>query len=251
MIDLFVKRSGKGDPVILLHGYMESSSMWEGLFDLDLGIEWLAFDLPGHGCSPLEETSPEPSIDYYSHQIVDYLKANKIDDFHVVGHSMGGYVALRIKEMHSGCRKVILLNSNPWEDAPQKKLDRLRVADIAYKAKELFIQQAVPALFYKSGEHKTVIKQLIEEASHMTPDAIAYAALAMRTRQDKTAVIQRNSSDFLILQGNHDPLIPRDNMENWSTINAIPIEILNDSGHMSHLEEPLLVSQCVQRFILG
>ncbi len=225
--------------------------MWDGLFEEQIGMEWLAIDLPGHGQSILETAAPEPTIEYFSRRILDVLHHENIDNFHVVGHSMGGYIALKLKELHPGCQKVVLLNSNAWEDSPQKKLDRLRVADIAYKAKDLFIHQAIPALFFQPSKYPERISNLIEEASQMTPDGIAYAALAMRTRQDKTAFIQQSAGDFLILQGAHDPLISLETMHNWSSLNDIPIQVLAHSGHMSHIEEPQVVRQKVQDFLLN
>lgn len=251
MSDLYLKRSGSGFPVLLLHGYMESCSMWDGLFEEQIGMEWLAIDLPGHGQSTLETAAPEPTIEYFSRCILDVLRHENIDNFHVVGHSMGGYIALNLKELHPGCQKVVLLNSNAWEDPPQKKLDRLRVADIAYKAKDLFIHQAIPALFFQPSKYQQRISTLIEEARQMTSDGIAFAALAMRTREDKTALVNESSGDFLILQGAHDPLISLETMDNWSSVNNIPFQVLEHSGHMSHIEEPQVVRQKVQDFLLN
>jgi pimeloyl-ACP methyl ester carboxylesterase len=89
-----------------------------------------------------------------------------IENCHLVGHSMGGYVALQLKKCApQRIKKVVLLNSHPWEDSALKKSDRLRIAEIAYKAKSLFIQQAIPALFYDSDGFKLQINQLIQDAN--------------------------------------------------------------------------------------
>lgn len=243
--------TGDGFPVVLLHGYMESLRMWEGLFDELNHFSWLAVDLPGHGDSPLVGEEMEPSVDWFASQVFDFLNEMGIENCHLVGHSMGGYVALQLKKRApQRIKKVVLLNSNPWEDSPLKKSDRLRVAEIAYKAKSLFIQQAIPALFYQSGDFTVEINQLIQEANNMTSDAIAYAALAMRNRTDTTEVVKSYSAHILFIQGKHDPLIPYDRLVEFAKLNQVKLALLEKCGHMAHLEEPVNVQKTIQAFLV-
>ena len=57
-----------------------------------------------------------------------------------------------------------MLNSNFWADSEQKKKDRLRVADIAFKAKKVFINEAIPNLFGQVELFRDEIEVLKEEA---------------------------------------------------------------------------------------
>jgi pimeloyl-ACP methyl ester carboxylesterase len=243
--------TGDGFPVVLLHGYMESLRMWEGLFDELNHFSWWAVDLPGHGNSPLVGEEMDPSIDWYASQVLDFLNDMGIENCHLVGHSMGGYVALQLKKRApQRIKKVVLLNSHPWEDSPGKKSDRLRVAQIAYKAKSLFIQQAIPALFYDSGGFTLQINQLIHDANHMTSDAIAYAALAMRNREDTSDLVKEFNEQLLFIQGRFDPLIPYDRLVEFAKLNQLALTLLDKCGHMAHFEEPVNVKNRIQSFLV-
>ena len=72
-----------------------------------------------------------------------------------------------------------MLNSNYWSDSFSKKKDRERVSNIAFKAKNYFIQEAIPNLFSDQKKYKVEIQELIQDAQKMTPEAISYASLAM------------------------------------------------------------------------
>lgn len=237
-LNLKYRMFGNGHPVVFLHGFLESLSMWD-----QLGLEKLPFtsiliDLPGHGKSVLTDDAAVPSLNFMAKEIMALLDSLKIEKFHVVGHSMGGYVALLLKEHDPRCRKVVLLNSNFWEDSEQKKRDRIRVADIAFKSKDLFINEAIPGLFYRHDRKDPLVVSLIEEAKEIDGAGIAYASLAMRNRLNKKDLVFANEADFLIVQGAHDPLIPKDVMEQKLEGKEVKLALLQHSGHMAHSEEP-------------
>ncbi|MGB1453669.1 MAG: alpha/beta fold hydrolase, partial [Crocinitomicaceae bacterium] len=137
---------GEGPVVLFLHGFLESMSMWDYLPLKDFRCKKVFIDLPGHGNSKILNNA-EPSIESMANEVILILKKEKIKKFHIVGHSMGGYIALSIKEKYKECKKVILLNSNYWSDSESKKKDRDRVCKIAFKAKDYFLNEAIPNLF--------------------------------------------------------------------------------------------------------
>ena len=65
--------TGDGFPVVLLHGYMESLRMWDGLFDELSQFSWWSVDLPGHGDTLLVGEEMEPSVDWFASQVFDFL----------------------------------------------------------------------------------------------------------------------------------------------------------------------------------
>jgi 2-succinyl-6-hydroxy-2,4-cyclohexadiene-1-carboxylate synthase len=161
-----------------------------------------------------------------------------IQNYHVVGHSMGGYVAMILKEADENCQKVILLNSTFKEDSDLKKRDRVRVADLALKAKNLFIQEAIPGLFYRFEKDDSSVQDLINEAKQMEGQAIAYAALAMRERTNTFHLLNDFPTDIFVVQGKHDPLIPCEVMQEDLRNYTDQLIVLEDVGHMSHFENP-------------
>ena len=169
-VNYFLSGSGEKN-IILLHGFLESSFMWQ-----DYTSRWnknykvIAIDLPGHGES-LNEDEMEPSIEFMAEKVLEVLSDLKIRSFSIVGHSMGGYVALSIKNKSINnlikmfdCHKVVLLNSNFWVDSDLKKNDRLRVAEIVFQNKDLFLHTAIPNLFNEPNKYKNQISIFISWA---------------------------------------------------------------------------------------
>jgi 2-succinyl-6-hydroxy-2,4-cyclohexadiene-1-carboxylate synthase len=240
---------GNGHPVVFLHGFLESNSMWNTLDLEKFPFQSICIELPGHGDSPLVFDTKEPSIQDMTLAVIETLNSLGINVYDVVGHSMGGYVALELKRMNSGCEKVVLLNSTFWEDSEEKKKDRIRVADIALKAKDLFISEAIPALFYRYEKKESFIQSLIQEAKEIDGDAIAYAALAMRNRKNHKELLKLDPNDFLIIQGDHDPLIPSDRMKEELAEIPVYLEVVAEAGHMSHVENPDRIKTILIEFI--
>ena len=248
---------GNGHPVVFLHGFLESHSMWDYLNINSLKIKAVLVDLPGHGFS-LNEDEDIPSIKFMALKVEELLVHLNIHEFSVVGHSMGGYVALELKEMNPfysisninyGCTKVVLLNSNFWEDSDLKKKERLRIVDVVFKNKKLFIQTAVNGLFLNQVTHKNEIENLIKEALNIDKHAISYASLAMRNRQNFKKLVSDNNKDFLIIQGDLDSVVPKSKM--LEEINGLNIrfEFLKNCGHMCHIEASDSVTEILADFL--
>ncbi len=221
---------GEGPVWVFLHGFLESLSMWEALPLSELPITALFIDLPGHGKSELLDQSP--SMHAMAQEVQKVLVHLDIKKFTVVGHSMGAYVGLELSQ-NPGFQKLILLNSNCWTDSEQKKQDRLRVAAIVQKAKYHFVREAIPNLFSNPESHPHFIEALVKEANEMTPEAIAYAALAMRERTDFTSFVNAHPEQFIFIHGKLDRLV---SVEELAAKIKGPRIFLLDCGHMAHVE---------------
>ena len=241
--------SGAGTAVLFLHGFLESSTMWRRLALEDFEFRCVCVDLPGHGNSDLGFFSPPPSLDNFAQKIIDLVDHLELDHYHVVGHSMGGYVALLLKEMDQRCKKVVLLNSNFWTDHDQKKRDRIRMADLAFNAREHLIREAIPGLFWNLTAKDTAVQELLHEALMIDPESIAFASLAMMNREDKRHLLEEFPNDFLMIHGKHDPIIQQDILEEQLKSLNIRVEYLDWSGHMAHVEESHLVQSVLREFL--
>lgn len=227
---------GNGHPVVFLHGFLEDISMWDFFNTPQIPFQAICIDLPGHGLSQL--TDDTPSLEFMANEVLKVVDNLKLSEFHIVGHSMGGYVALLIKENRIDCRKIVLLNSNFWEDSPEKKSDRIRIADLVFQAKDLFLNVAIPGLFYRHKHDDQAVTELLEIARKCQPEAIAYAALAMRNRKHHFQTLSLFPTDFLLLQGEFDPLITKTKMEEELKGLAIKMIEIKNTGHMALTENP-------------
>jgi len=236
---LYFTQSGDGNPVIFLHGFLESSTMWEYLDLSQLNRHCIFVDLPGHGNSKLLNEVP-PSIERLADELLEIIDALQLKSYAVVGHSMGGYVGLQLMKKDKRVQHLVLLNSNFWSDSEEKKIDRRRVAEIVYKAKDFFLQEAIPNLFLDPKTCDAEVERLIKEAKQMEPDAIAYASLAMAEREDLSEFVLKHQERVSILQGAEDPIVLKDKMDN-SLRSQRNYCVIQNSGHMSHIEQPEMV----------
>lgn len=219
--------------------------MWDYLPLSELNTTNIFIDLPGHGDSSLDDRQ-EPSIEFMADEVEKILIQQDVEKFHIVGHSMGGYVALMLKAKMSNCEKVILLNSNYWADSKTKQKDRDRVSKIAYKAKDYFLLEAIPNLFSDRKKYKEEIHKLIDEAKEISSEAIAYASLAMKNRNDFTALL--NDKEYLILHGALDKLVQIEQYDQ-DLIGESHFHEIPEAGHMSHIENSSEVIDALKKYL--
>ena len=111
---LHVVRAGSGDPIVFLHGMGTSSATWgRGMELLGDRFTVIAPDLLGHGASPVPDDPDEYTRDRTLVDLDDILA--ELDARPVlVGHSLGGYLALAYAATRpDAARGVVVLNTGP------------------------------------------------------------------------------------------------------------------------------------------
>ena len=237
---------GTGPAVVLLHGFLENKEMWTNLENsLRENFTTITIDLPGHGKSDVisETHSMEDMADVVS-AILKHLQLHSIS---LLGHSMGGYVALAFLENNEKMvRQIILLNSTPFADSEERRKNRDRALELIPMNKKLFIPVAITNLFAENNRVKfsEEIKQLIDEANNMPVGGILAAIRGMRDRKDRSAVLKRFNGSKIIVAGTKDEVVPvEDSRKAAKQTGAQLIEI--ESGHMTLVENVKEISKIV------
>ena len=108
---LFYKIAGEGKPLLIIHGWGATSSSWMGVVEemTGQGFQIIIPDLPGFGKSP----EPEKiwGTEDYASIILELIKEMDLKDFHLLGHSFGGGIALMIAAEGNGVDKLILCDA--------------------------------------------------------------------------------------------------------------------------------------------
>ncbi len=227
--------SGEGKTIVFLHGFLESMAMWEYLPLHELKARCIFIDLPGHGKSKLTDKSNKPSIDFIADEVICVLNHLNVTNFSIIGHSMGAYVGLIVKQKMVNCKLLVFLNSNFWCDNEQKKNDRLRVVKVVLKQKKRFITEAIPNLFGNPKLHKDAIAKLVTEANKIAAKTIVYSTLAMRNRKDFSKEIHLNPSQFPLIHGELDTIVTCSDIKS-KVISKQQLHIISNGGHMLHIE---------------
>lgn len=241
---------GEGTPVLLLHGFLESSTMWEKIVQQLNGYRFYLIDLPGHGGSKGIDLK-EWSIDVFADKVIEVIEKEGLSTCSIVGHSLGGYVALEVLKRLTAerCKRLILLNSHPWADRDSKKEERTRVAKVVQQNKDLFLAVAIPNLYNDEKNYQSEIQQLINEASRMETDEVVATIFAMRDREAQENVLIANASRVAVIQGENDRLIDAKEMHSLCSEHNITYVCLSNSGHMAHQEAEKKVIESLESLL--
>jgi len=120
-INIHFSDQGSGSAVVLLHGFLEGSWMWDEVVQaLRLRYRLICVDLPGHGQSDC--IGYVHSMDEMAEAVMAVIQSLKLRRVQLVGHSMGGYVALAFAERWPDhVKNLVLYQSTARADSPWKK----------------------------------------------------------------------------------------------------------------------------------
>ncbi len=239
--NIFFTVRGRGKEIVLLHGFTESSSIWES-FTKDLAKKYrvIRIDLPGHGKS--ECVDSVHSMELMADVVFAVLKKLKTKKCLMVGHSMGGYVTLAFGGKYPGLlRGFGLFHSHCFADTPQEQENRNRTIAIVNQDKYSFIAQFIPGLFPLEVHKKFAgpIEKLIKESSKMPKQGVIAALEGMKTRNDQSGMLKTTSLPVLFILGLKDSRAPVARL--WEMVSSAAYSdavILRDCGHMGFIEAP-------------
>lgn len=240
--------------VVLLHGYCGSSAYWEQVVEPLSGVARLiAPDLRGHGRSSAE-TGPEETntMELYADDLAAMLDQLRINKACVLGHSLGGYIALAFAERYEEKLAAFgLVHSTPLPDSDAAKENRDNAAAAIRKdGVAAFVEGLVPKLY--SPDNKSAMPDQVArsiEIGRATSAAGAIgAAKGMKLRPDRTEVLKRTKLPVLLLAGEQDQIIPVERTFVAEGPN-ITREKLADAGHMGMVERPEPFAEAIKRFV--
>ncbi len=240
---IFYKTYGKnlGYSLVLLHGYLESSEIWES-FAGHFADEYfvVCIDIPGHGKSDV--IAEKATMDQLAEVVMEVTAHLGINGFHIVGHSMGGYVLLALADLHpEALNSAVLLHSNCFADSVEKKENRDREIELVKKGKkELIVKYNIPRMYADDNlESMSGQVEKSKEIGIRTNDAGMISALnAMKTRPDRSHILAAGKIPILIVGGKKDNLIPFEKIESMAALSERnKLLVLEKSGHMGFVEE--------------
>ena len=120
MQEIFINDEGKGFPLVLIHGFLGSSQMWKPQINFfKENFRVITPDLPGFGKS--KNVTSQNNINSIVDIILENLKIKKVEDFCLLGHSMGGMIAQEIaKKVGDKISKLICYSTGPIGDMPER-----------------------------------------------------------------------------------------------------------------------------------
>ena len=208
-IPIYYSQKGKGKSVVLLHGFLESSTIWSDLAsEISKSHHVISVDLLGHGktgCLGYIHT-----MERMAETVEAALKHLKVNKATFIGHSMGGYVALAYLEMYpKKVENLCLINSTAQEDSPEKKQNRDRAIQAVKQNHKAFIRISISNLFRPKNRtiYSKEIRQLKEDALQFPVQGIIAALEGMKIRKDRLRLFRTAPLKKMLIIGRKDPVL--------------------------------------------
>lgn len=249
-VNIYYTDEGKGIPVVLLHGFLENSSMWHYLIpELLENNRVITIDLLGHGKS--ECIGYIHTMDAMADVVNALLIHLKIAKAIFIGHSMGGYVSLAFAEHFP--EKVLglcLANSSAIEDSLERKLNRERAIKAVKQNHRAFISLSIANLFAINNRElfKKEIGHIKDEALKIPLQGIIAALEGMKIRPNREYILQNPDFKKCMIIAKQDPVLEYDTLIKQTK--GLDIEIIEFSGgHMSYIENMSVFNYKLKHFI--
>tara|TARA_R110002126_G_C10489807_1_gene503468 strand:+ start:16828 stop:17622 length:795 start_codon:yes stop_codon:yes gene_type:complete len=228
---------GKGTVVVLIHGFLENSTMWKDIVpELSKRNRIITIDLLGHGNSDC--LGYVHSMELFSETVEAVLKHLKIRKYILVGHSLGGYVSLALAKINpSKIKGLCLMNSTSNEDDVERKKLRLRANTMIQKNFTNMVRMSFANLFEpKSKElYKEALNLALQEALKTPIQGYIAANEGMRIRPNRNHILADNDFKKLLIIGKNDPVLDYEtSLKEAAETNSEVVIFPN--GHMSHIE---------------
>lgn len=244
MSQLAYIEKGKGETVVLLHGFCERKEVWQNTMScLSEVAHVLAPDLPGFGDNTALTSSV--TIDWMAEQLHDWLYELGIAKGILIGHSLGGYISLAFAEKYpEWIQGLGLFHSTALADTEEKQQKRMQTVSFIEKhGMEPFAAPFVRGLFYQPGH--PYLKHEVDILTAMTASTPASTAIevskAMRDRPDRTHILKNATYPVLFIAGREDQAVPLASLQKqfYLPSTTVNIQLLSATNHMGMFEKKL------------
>ena len=220
--------------LVLIHGHGMNQTIWEGVHSR-LNEEFRII-VPNFALFTNFET-----VEEYADELYQYLTNVGITKCTVVGHSMGGYIALAFAEKYPDMIEGFgLFHSIATADDEAKKEQRTKMIELLKeKSSADFIRLTGPNMFGSRfrESYTNKIKDHVEKFAKLPSEALAAGVNAIKNRPDRTHVLRDLNVPLLLIVGMEDLIMPFDKVIEMSGYakESYPF-ILSDAGHMGMVE---------------
>lgn len=247
------KISGNGkENLILLHGFMENIFVWEDLEEhLSSDFTLIKIDLPGHGQSEID--GEIHTMEMMAEKVNEVITQLKLTHFHLLGHSMGGYVSLAFADLFpEKLKSITLFFSSYFADSEEKKKQRKRSFRIIQENFKTFVYAGVPNFFNPFEREKLADEiQLTKEIALSTnPNGALAAMKGMIERTDKLSILENFEGKILIIAGKHDQAVNSEVILKNLPLKENIKSYLLDCGHNGHFEKPSICAAIINEELI-
>lgn len=253
---LFSRIEGEGRPLIIIHGFMGMSDNWKSFAGqyAALGYQVHLLDLRNHGKSFHSDIFTYEAM---VQDIIDYTKAHSIKMMDIIGHSMGGKIAMLLAVLHPGLvRKLVVADIGPKYYAPhhQEILAGLNAVDFSIQPDRAQVEAMLYPYIPDFGTRQFLMKNLYWKTPGQLDFRFNLKVFNAQIEQVGQALpenTQFEGATLFIRGGNSKYILDTD----WQSIqdhfpNAV-LATIPGVGHWLHAENPVAFFDSTSHFLIA
>ncbi|MDA7552262.1 alpha/beta hydrolase [Candidatus Pelagibacter sp.] len=248
MKDIYIGDTGKGFPLVLVHGFLGSSEMWKPQIEFfKSNYRVITPDLPGFGNSNNAQSCD--SIKLMAQMMNNFLKEKRLENFFLLGHSMGGMIVQEMtKFLSDKITKLILYGTGPIGNIPgrfetiDQSREKLKKQGLKITSKE------IAKTWFVKGDNSKYF-DLCTHAGNLTSLKAADDALIAMKNWNGLDNLKTIKNDTLIIWGDQDMAYKYDQIKILSeNIKNSNLKIFKGCSHNVHLEKPDEFNKCISEY---
>ena len=231
---------GKGEPVILVHGFAGNLDMWRPLIaDLADDYEVIAFDCRGHGKSDKPHEPEQYGIEMVN-DIVRLMDHLQIKRAHIIGYSMGGFIVVKMLVEHPDRFSTAAIGGSKGlkEEDLKEQTSLTKYLQSGMSFSEAVIAAAPPDAPPLSAERREALKR--DDSNH-DPKALAAQRLGNKELIVNYESLKTNRVPTLVIYGGNDH--PERFADLKESLSNAEYEVIPGAGHAGAVQSPEFVKE--------
>jgi pimeloyl-ACP methyl ester carboxylesterase len=250
---IYYEVEGSGEPLMLIHGVRGSNRNWEYVRPfITKHFQTIFPDLRGHGLS--SELTEITKVDTFAQDHIELLKHLEIDQCHVAGHSLGGFIAQQMAlDAPSKIKSLILIDTAPTTDVEGAQA-QIKLAQLAYGlSPEEAVEKSLEFAYYdpkKIRETPGMMDLLVflQHDAQRLANSHGYAMGAAASFNIQNRINEIKLPTLVIIAAQDDTFPVK-----WGTfykehLAKVNVQIIDESNHGIQFEQPKALVQTIVDF---
>lgn len=248
---LSVDDMGVGLPLVFLHGFPLNRRVWQKqIAAFQASYRVIAPDLRGFGMSACQPG--ETTMALYAADVQALLQPITTGPIVLIGHSMGGYVALdyarQFPDMLCG---LVLVSTKASDDITEVATGRRAMAEqVKTEGVHVVVETMASKMLTAAHQDSLMMEQVRGFMTWSKPAGVIGALLGMADRQDLTSLLERLVVPTLVISGADDLLIsPSESEKMARAIRGAELSVIPRAGHLVAFEQPDEFNRILQAWL--
>jgi esterase len=244
---------GEGTDIIFLHGLFGAGDNWRSVGrSLMNTFRVHLLDLPNHGRSPWDDN---PTLSSMAESVADWIEQNSIERFHLLGHSMGGKVAMEMA-LNNHADKLLSLTvvdiaPKRYEPHHQDVFKALNSVDFSNIKSRKDVEEIMRPYVTDDGIRQFLLKSLFKKDGQL---AWRFNVPVLENKYDAVACAPQMSQPFtkpvLFIKGMNSKYIQAEDQQ--TIVELFPnakAKLIEGAGHWPHAEKPAVFTKILKDFL--